>query len=165
MLFNVDDSLAGLSFYYEVEDTGGTFCWVECWASLSHGAGELAHYYLANYASERRYDIYGYAMDNEIKTELATRPYINKDSATKWLFLNVDTMILLARSQQEQVKSLNNLSKFYVVTPPGNNPIRYDFNNNIWVLNPQTDYGVPPVMETDTFYKFDTITKTWVPNV
>ena len=167
LTFNSNSKLTGLLFFYEVADAEGTFFWIECWGSLIQGGGDLAMYFLGNYASERNYDIYGNLIYNDVRAEIISRPYISKDSATKWFFIKAETTIGLAQSQQEYVKSLNNFSKFYAVAPHVENPIRYDFNNKIWIdtlLNPQEDYGTPPVMTPDTFYKFDLTTRTWVPN-
>ena len=164
--FDVNNNPVGLIFYYEVEDNG-IFCWIESWASIVAGAGNLSMHFLGTYAAQRSYDIYGNATSSDSSDHVQSRPFISKDSRTKWYYVPSSSIFQLGRSQIQYASSLEYFFQIYDDFPSGDNPLEYDFNNNTWVdtvINPQSDYGVPPVYEIDKFYKFDIPTKKWILN-
>jgi len=167
--FDVNDNPCGVIFYYEVEDNG-IFCWIESWASIVKGAGDLSMHFLGTYAAQRSYDLYGNATSSDSSDyvqNVQTRPFISKDSITKWYYVPSSSVFQLGRSQIQYASSLEYFFQIYDELPPGDNPVEYDFNNNIWVdtvVDPQSDYGTPPEYEIDKFYKLNTETKAWILN-
>jgi len=166
--FNSDNSLCGLIFFYETTINDEKYNWVESWADYISGAGSLVMFYTVNRTGQLGYSIGGnivQANDETVSVLEEQNSFVFKDPSTKWILIPNQTLLDLGKSQAPHVAEIKHFSKIYPSFPTTDNPIRYDFNSNNWidtVINPLSDYGTAPEYEIDKFYKFDTLTKTWI---
>jgi hypothetical protein len=164
--FKNDGNIAAVVLFYNVEINKIQCNWVDVWSSLAEGAGSLVMFYVINQTGQFGYGVGGNA-ERPISITTDQSDFVFKDPATKWILMQNNELINLGKAQEPYVMQTSNFSKIYPTFAPGENPARYDFNKKIWIdtlLNPQEDYGTPPFMTPDVFYKFDTTTKTWVLN-
>ena len=164
--FNADNTVGAVLFFYSVEINGIQCNWVDSWGSLTEGAGSLIMFYVINRTGQLGYGVGGNTTTvNSILED--QKNFVFKDPATKWILMQNNELIGLGKAQEPYVMQTENFSKVYPNFPNSDNPAKYNFNTNTWidvVKNPQTDCGAPPIFTPNTFYKFNTTTRTWVLN-
>jgi len=164
--FNADNTIGAALFFYSVEINGIQCNWIDSWGSLTEGAGSLIMFYVINRTGQLGYGVGGNTTTAD-SVLIDQKDFVFKDPATKWILMQNNELINLGKAQEPYVMQTEFFSKVYPNFSNSNNFAKYNFNTNAWVdtvTNPQTNYGTPPIFIPNTFYKFDTTTKTWVPN-
>jgi hypothetical protein len=105
-----DNMFVGCVFYYEVLDQGDPFNWVEVWVDDGTvGAGALLMYLTGDQTASVGHNLCGNPVPNNTWTE--SRPYITKDSTTKWYTITAQQLIDLANANKNEALATQHFSK------------------------------------------------------